>query len=95
MVYLTTRLAQLTNNIIKSKETISLARKLATTAAQPNRNPNVEYTQLFINNRFVDAKSGKTFETINPANGKVITKVAEADAVNLIFFWRVLNIRVY
>jgi aldehyde dehydrogenase (NAD+) len=39
--------------------------------------------KLFINNIFVDAKSGKTFETINPATGKVITRVAEAGAVDV------------
>lgn len=38
--------------------------------------------QLFINNEFVDAVSGKTFETLNPANHKVITKVAEGDKVS-------------
>lgn len=38
--------------------------------------------QLFINNQFVDAVSGKTFETLNPANHKVITKVAEGDKVS-------------
>ena len=37
--------------------------------------------QLFINNEFVDAKSGKTFSTINPATGKVIAEVAEGDKV--------------
>ncbi len=42
----------------------------------------LSYFKLFINNEFVDAKSGKTFETINPANGKVITNVAEADKVS-------------
>jgi len=36
-------------------------------------------TQLFINNKFVDAVSGKTFETENPSTGSIITKVAEAD----------------
>ena len=39
--------------------------------------------KLFINNEFVDAKSGKTFETINPANGKTIARVAEADKVDV------------
>jgi hypothetical protein len=34
-------------------------------------------TKLFINNKFVDAISGKTFETHNPATGEVITKVAD------------------
>ncbi|CAI2298238.1 unnamed protein product [Caenorhabditis sp. 36 PRJEB53466] len=38
-----------------------------------------EHTGIFINNQFVAAKSGKTFETHNPSNGKPITRVAEAD----------------
>ncbi|CAB3405628.1 unnamed protein product [Caenorhabditis bovis] len=42
-----------------------------------------QYTQLFINNEFVDAKSGKTFETINPANEKVIARVAEGDKADV------------
>jgi aldehyde dehydrogenase (NAD+) len=33
---------------------------------------------LFINNKFVKAVDGKTFESINPANGKVICSVQEA-----------------
>lgn len=40
-----------------------------------------EYTQptgLFINNEFVKAKSGKTFEAINPATSKAICSVEEA-----------------
>lgn len=37
--------------------------------------------QLFINNEFVDAKSRKTFPTMNPATGKVIAEVAEGDKV--------------
>lgn len=38
--------------------------------------------QLFINNQWQDAVSGKTFPTINPATGEVICQVAEADEVN-------------
>lgn len=53
------------------------------TAAQPIRKPNIEYAQLFINNQFVDAKSGKTFETINPATGETIAKVAEGDKADV------------
>lgn len=34
--------------------------------------------QLFINGEFVDALSGKTFETRNPATGEVIARIAEA-----------------
>lgn len=39
------------------------------------------YTKLFINNEFVDARSGKTFPTINPATGEKICDIAEADKV--------------
>jgi len=35
-------------------------------------------TQLFINNEWVDAKSGKTFDTINPATEEKIASVQEA-----------------
>ena len=37
-------------------------------------------TKLLINNQWVASASGKTFPTINPATGDVITEVAEADA---------------
>lgn len=40
-----------------------------------------EYSQptgLFINNEFIKAKSGKTFDAINPATSKVICPVQEA-----------------
>lgn len=49
----------------------------------PTRNLSPKYTQLFINNSFVDAKSGKTFETFNPATGSKITDVAEADQADV------------
>lgn len=39
--------------------------------------------QLFINNEFVAAKSGKTFEVVNPSDGTVIAQVAEADAADV------------
>jgi len=39
--------------------------------------------QLFINNKFVPSVSGKTFETLNPATGKPICSVAEADAADV------------
>jgi len=35
--------------------------------------------KMLINGEFVAAKSGKTFDTINPATGEVIVKVCEAD----------------
>ncbi|MGE8943141.1 aldehyde dehydrogenase [Leptospira interrogans] len=37
-------------------------------------------TRAFINGKMVDAASGKTFPTINPATGKIITHVAACDA---------------
>ena len=38
-----------------------------------------ETYDLFINGKFVKPKSGKYFDTINPANEKVLAKVAEAN----------------
>lgn len=84
MVYLTTKYYQLPRNFIKSFDSL---RKLATaTRVKQIKSPDIEYTQLFINNKFVDAKSKKTFDTINPTNGKVIAKVAEADTVIIFHF---------
>ena len=37
--------------------------------------------QLFINNEFVNAVSGKKFPTINPANETIIAQIAEGDKV--------------
>ncbi|MCK6483537.1 MAG: aldehyde dehydrogenase family protein [Phycisphaerae bacterium] len=44
---------------------------------------NVSATKLLINNEWVNAESGKTFETINPATGDVICQVAESDAADV------------
>ena len=38
---------------------------------------------MFINGKFEDAASGKTFDTINPATGEVIAAVAEGDQVDI------------
>jgi len=46
-------------------------------------NPEVKYTQLFINNEFVNAESGKTFATLNPATGEQICQVQEADKIDV------------
>lgn len=50
------------------------------TQTKPIKNPEVKYTQLFINNEFVDSLDGKTFETLNPATGQVLARVQEAQA---------------
>jgi len=49
--------------------------------ANPTQKP--LYTKLFINNEFVDAVSGKTFATINPATLETITQVAEGDKADV------------
>src|SRR5258706_1342793 len=36
--------------------------------------------KLFIGGRWVESASGKTFDTLDPATGEVLAKVAEADA---------------
>jgi aldehyde dehydrogenase (NAD+) len=50
----------------------------ATTAIEPN--VKITATKLLINGQWVNSTSGRTFPTINPATGEVITQVAEADA---------------
>ncbi|MED6194667.1 Aldehyde dehydrogenase 2 member C4 [Stylosanthes scabra] len=37
----------------------------------------VKFTKLFINGDFLDSVSGKTFETIDPRTGEVITRISE------------------
>ncbi|MFX0543491.1 aldehyde dehydrogenase [Roseovarius sp. S4756] len=39
--------------------------------------------QAFIDGKFVDAVSGKTFDSINPATGAVIARVAECDVADI------------
>ena len=39
--------------------------------------------RLLIDGKWVDAQSGKTFETINPTTGDVLARVAEADAADV------------
>jgi acyl-CoA reductase-like NAD-dependent aldehyde dehydrogenase len=39
--------------------------------------------QLFIDGQFVDAESGKTFDSPNPATGETFAEVAEADKVDV------------
>ena len=43
----------------------------------------IRQTRILINNQWVDSVSGKTFETINPATGEVLAKVAEADGADV------------
>ncbi|WP_020469551.1 aldehyde dehydrogenase family protein [Zavarzinella formosa] len=52
---------------------------MVTTAAKPVK-PNIRQTRLLINNEWVDSSDGATFETLNPATGETIAKVAHATA---------------
>lgn len=47
------------------------------TMAEPIRNPEIKFTQLFINNQWCNAISGKTFATVNPSDGVRIAYVQE------------------
>ena len=39
--------------------------------------------QLFIDGQMVEAVSGKTFATINPATGEILAEVAEGEAADI------------
>jgi len=52
-------------------------------APQRPAGPNIHHTQLFIGGQWVPAKSGKTFDTINPATEEVIAQVAEGEAADV------------
>nr|XP_054751537.1 aldehyde dehydrogenase, mitochondrial-like [Lytechinus pictus] len=49
----------------------------------PQKNPDIIYNKLFINNEWVNSVSGKTFPTINPATEEVIAEVSEADKADV------------
>ena len=50
---------------------------------EPIQQPEIKYTQLFINNQFVDSASGKTFAAINPATLDEIAKVQEGNSADI------------
>jgi phenylacetaldehyde dehydrogenase len=39
--------------------------------------------RAFIGGKWIDATSGRTFETFDPGSGRVIAKVAECDAADV------------
>jgi aldehyde dehydrogenase (NAD+) len=43
----------------------------------------VRQTKMLIDGKWVDAQSGKTFQTLNPATGEVIADVAEGDKADI------------
>src|SRR5579871_6070404 len=54
---------------------------MATAVMEPT--VKISANKLLINNKWVEAASGKSFPTINPSTGEVITHVAEADAADV------------
>ncbi len=53
------------------------------TIVEPIRKPKVRHTQCFIDGKWQDAASGKTFATIDPATEETIADVAEGDAADV------------
>ena len=56
---------------------------MATATAPSGTEQEIKQTKLFIDGKFVDAESGKTFATINPATGDVLAQIAEADKADI------------
>lgn len=56
---------------------------MATAVEPKTRKPQIRHTQCFIGGKWQPAKSGKTFETVNPATEEVIAQVAEGDAADI------------
>lgn len=50
---------------------------------KPIPNPEVQFTGLFINNEWRTSVSGKSFPTINPSTGEVITEIQEGDKADI------------
>lgn len=54
------------------------------TATRPRPRPAAAFpTRMLIGGKWVESRSGKTFETINPATEEVIAQVAEGDAADI------------
>lgn len=47
------------------------------------KHANLEPRKLLIDGKWVDARSGETFQTLNPATGKVLTEVAWAGVIDV------------
>jgi aldehyde dehydrogenase (NAD+) len=60
-----------------------MATATAPKQARKPQPPTVKDQRLLIGGKWVDAKSGKSFETVNPATGEVICKIAEGDKADI------------
>lgn len=50
---------------------------------KPVKDIKIKHTQIFINNQFVNSKSGKTFADINPSTGEKIADIQESDKADV------------
>ena len=55
---------------------------MVTTTLKPS-DVTVKYAKLLIHGKWTNAKSGKTFTTVNPATGETIARIAEADKADV------------
>ncbi|GFO42018.1 aldehyde dehydrogenase, mitochondrial, partial [Plakobranchus ocellatus] len=62
---------------------VSGCRWMSAAAPKAIQNPEIKCAKIFINNEFVNAESGKTFQTIDPATEQVICEVAEGDKADV------------
>ena len=60
-----------------------MATATAPRPASTSRKPKVADRKMLIDGKWVDARSGKTFETLDPSTGEVICRVAEADTADV------------
>ncbi|XP_073963733.1 aldehyde dehydrogenase, mitochondrial-like [Choristoneura fumiferana] len=64
---------------IISKVVLQRAKFSTAAAPAPQTNPEILYTGLFINNEWLKSSDRKTFQTSNPANGKVIADIQQGN----------------
>ncbi|CAF4825264.1 unnamed protein product [Pieris macdunnoughi] len=58
--------------------------QFATAAAPaPHTSPDIKYTGIFINNEWVKAADGKTFQTVNPTDEKVIADIQQGGKADI------------
>jgi aldehyde dehydrogenase (NAD+) len=60
-----------------------MATATAPAKSRKSKAPKVKDQQMLIGGRWIDAVSGKTFSTINPATGETICEVAEGDKADI------------
>ncbi len=56
---------------------------MATITSPYKAEPTIHQTSCFIGGQWLPSKSGKTFETVNPATEEVIAQIAEGDAADV------------